>query len=96
MAPLNGGLMGVMARWAIIEIAPALCPQLYHVCNTNEQLMAGGAGPERKNLQSDPIRITAELRNVGLDPGQEELFWRTPEPSAFRLTQLRVGTLEDS
>jgi len=58
--------------------------------------MAGGGGPERKNLQSDPVRITAELRDVGLDPGQGELFWRTPEPLVFRLKQLRVGTHGDS
>ena len=40
MTALNGGSMGVTARWAVIEIPPALCPQLYYVRNANEQLMA--------------------------------------------------------
>ena len=42
MAALNGGSTGVVTRWAMIERAPALCPQLYCVRNTGEQLMAGG------------------------------------------------------
>jgi len=75
--------MGVVTRWAVIEILPALYPQLYCVHNTNEQPMTGG--PERKDSQSDPVRITAELGNVGPDPCQEELFWRIPKPSALRL-----------
>jgi len=61
MAALNGGLTGVVARWAVIEIAPELYPQLHHARNTDEQLIPGGGSPERKNLQSDPLRITAEL-----------------------------------
>ena len=40
MTALNGGLTGVVTRWAVIETPPALCPQLYCVCNTNEQLTA--------------------------------------------------------
>jgi len=40
MTALNGGLTGVVTRWAVIEIPPALRPQLYCVRNTNEQLMA--------------------------------------------------------
>ena len=47
-----------------------------------------------KNLQSDPVRITAELRNVGLDPCQKEPFWRIPKSSAFRLNQSRVRSHE--
>jgi len=82
MTALNGGLTGVVTRWAVIEIPPALCPQLYCVCNINEQVVAG---PGRKNSQSNPFRITAELGNVGPDPGQEEFFWRIPKPSALRL-----------
>jgi len=43
MTALNGGLTGVVARWAVMEIAPALCPQLYRdVRSTGEKLMAGG------------------------------------------------------
>ena len=56
----------------------------------------GGGGPERKNLQSDPVWITAELRNMGPDPAQEELFWPIPKPPAFRLKQSRAGTHEGS
>jgi len=67
MTALNGRLTGVVARWAVIEILPALYPQLCCVCNTDEQPMAGGLG--RKNSQSDPVRITAELGDVGPDPG---------------------------
>ena len=33
MAALNGGLTGAVARWAVMERAPALWPQLYRVCN---------------------------------------------------------------
>jgi len=42
MTALNGGLTGVVARWAVIEMPPALCPQLYCVCNNDERPMAGG------------------------------------------------------
>ena len=91
---LNGGLTGVVTRWAVIEIPPALCPQLYCVCNTNEQLVRGG--PEMKNSQSNPFRITTELGNVGPDPGQEELFWQIPKSSASKLKRMRVGAHEGS
>ena len=47
MTALNGGLMGVVARWAVIEMPPALCPQLYCVCNTNERPTAGGGSAEK-------------------------------------------------
>ena len=48
MTALNGGLTGVVTRWAVIDIPPTLCPQLYCVCNANEQLMArGGSGEKR-------------------------------------------------
>jgi hypothetical protein len=83
MAALNGGLIGVVARWAVIEMDPALWPQLRCMYNTNEQLMSGG--PHTKSLQSNLVRITAELGNVGLDPGKKKLFWQIPEPSALRL-----------
>jgi len=36
IAALNGGLTGVVARWAVIDIDPALWPQLYCVCNADE------------------------------------------------------------
>ena len=42
MAALNGGLTGVVARWAVIDIDPALWPQLHCVCNSYERLMAEG------------------------------------------------------
>jgi len=85
MTALNGGLTGVVTRWAVIEIPPALCPQLYCVCNANEQSMARGGGSGEKNSQSNPFRITAELGNVGPDPCKEELFWRVPESSALKV-----------
>jgi len=36
MAALNGGLTGIVARCAVMEIAPALWPQLYGVNDVND------------------------------------------------------------
>ena len=68
MAALNGGF-GFVARWAVIEMDPALSPQLY--CLKHE---GWGAVMGRKVSHSNPVRITAELGDISLDPGQEELF----------------------
>ena len=59
MAALNGGSTGVVARWAMIERAPALCPQLYCVRNTGEQLMAGRGGDKthRVTLLGSPPNL---------------------------------------
>ena len=73
-----------MTRWAVIEMDPALSPQLY--CLEHEGC---GVVTGRKVSHSNPVRITTELRNISLDPGQEELFWWIPEPSVFRSKWLR-------
>ena len=36
IAALNGGLSGVVTRWAVMEIDPALWPQLYDVCKVSD------------------------------------------------------------
>ena len=39
---MNGGLTRIVVRWAVIEMDPALCPQLFRdVRNTGEQFIAG-------------------------------------------------------
>ena len=47
-----------------------------------------GGSAEKKNSHGNLVRIAAELGNISLDPGQEELFWPIPEKSVFSLEGL--------
>jgi len=41
----------------------------------------------KKSSQGDLFRITAELGNMSLNPGQEKLFCRIPEVSVLRCSE---------
>jgi len=62
----------------------------YAILVSNSWRARGG----NKNSQSNPVRITAELRNVSSNPCQEEPFWWIPKPPALRLNQSRVRSHE--
>ena len=77
IAASKGGFVGLVTMWVLIEIDPALWPQLYGARDASDQRRCSGSA--ESNSRSNLVWVATKLGDISLDPVQEELFCRIRE-----------------